>query len=288
MNRIYFIILKTALLISASLLIGCAGLANRATQRFANTLTAGILNQDDIATARDGVPAYLLLLDGLIESDPHNMNLLMAGAQLYGAYSDGFVEEPQRAQRLAGRSFNYARRALCAGKRALCQQLNAPFDVFQTEVHRTRAADVPLLYILASSWASYIQANSDDWKAIADIPKVQALLDQVVRLAPAHAKGEPYMYLGVLATLRPASLGGEPEKGKANFEKAISLSGGNNHMMRVYYAKYYARLVFDRELHDTLLHEVLSADPHAPGLTLINTLAQQRAKALLDSGNDYF
>ena len=34
--------------------------------------------------------------------------------------------------------------------------------------------------------------------------------------------------------------------------------------------------------------EALAADPHAPGLTLTNVLAQRRAKVLLESGKDYF
>jgi hypothetical protein len=56
----------------------------------------------------------------------------------------------------------------------------------------------------------------------------------------------------------------------------------------VLYAQFYARLVFDRALHDRLLNEVLAADPVAPRLTLINTLAKVKAKALLESGKDYF
>jgi len=40
--------------------------------------------------------------------------------------------------------------------------------------------------------------------------------------------------------------------------------------------------------HDRLLNEVLSADPIAPGFTLMNVLAQERAKKLLESGKDYF
>src|SRR5690606_8401018 len=104
----------------------------------------------------------------------------------------------------------------------------------------------------------------------------------------AYAGGEPYMYLGVLASLRPASLGGKPEEGRAAFEKALALSGGRNQMVRVLYAQYYARLVCDQPLHDRLLDAALAADPHAPGLTLINVIAQQRARALRESGKDYF
>jgi hypothetical protein len=92
----------------------------------------------------------------------------------------------------------------------------------------------------------------------------------------------------VIDSLRPASLGGKPEEGKANFDKALELSAGKNQMVRVLYAQFYARLVFDQALHDKLLNEVLAADPVAPRLTLINTLAKGKAKALLESGKDYF
>jgi hypothetical protein len=36
------------------------------------------------------------------------------------------------------------------------------------------------------------------------------------------------------------------------------------------------------------LNEVLAADPKAHGYTLTNTLAQDRARKLLESGKDYF
>ena len=273
---------------AAALLAGCSGIVNRASQRLADSLTAGILEQDDIALARDGVPAWLLLVDGVVIQDPRNTGALLAGARLYSAYAGGFVDDPARAQRLSTRGFDYARRATCIEDTALCAQLDAPFEAFQTQVAKSAAGEVPLLHTLASAWAGRIQANSGDWNSIADIPRVQALFERVVALAPEHAHGEPYMYLGVLATLRPASLGGKPEEGKADFEKALALSGGRNQMVRVLYAEHYARLVFDRELHDRLLNEVLAADPHAPGLTLINVLAQQRARTLLESGKDYF
>lgn len=272
--------------LAVALSSGCAGLVNRASQRMADSLTAGILNQQDVATAREGIPAYLLLIDGLIEGDPANRGLLLAGARLYGAYGGALVEDPARAKRLSAHAFDYARRAVCSGGQTLCKALDQPFEPFAAAVNGSR--DPAALFALASAWAGRIQANAEDWNAIADIPKVQALLERVVALDPAHAGGEPYLYLGVLATLRPASLGGQPEQGKAFFEKALALSQGRNQMVRVLYAEKYARLVFDRELHDRLLKEAIAADPRAPGLTLINTLAQQRATALLASGDDYF
>src|SRR5438067_10051979 len=97
------------LLLSAALLCACGGVVRRATHQFADNLTNAILDQDDPGTVRDGVPAYLLLIDGMIGGDPQNADALLAGAKLYGAYASSFAEDAERAQRLAGRAYGYAK-----------------------------------------------------------------------------------------------------------------------------------------------------------------------------------
>jgi hypothetical protein len=59
-------------------------------------------------------------------------------------------------------------------------------------------------------------------------------------------------------------------------------------MAKVEYARRYARLVFDRPLHDRLLEEVVGAPAEAPGLTLSNTLAKTQARELLASAPQHF
>ena len=59
-------------------------------------------------------------------------------------------------------------------------------------------------------------------------------------------------------------------------------------MAKVLFAEKYARLVFDRQLHDALLTEVMIADPYGEALTLINLVAQDQAAALLKSADEYF
>jgi len=83
-------------------------------------------------------------------------------------------------------------------------------------------------------------------------------------------------------------MGGKPELGREHFEKAIAISGGRHLLTKVMYAENYARLVFDRELHDRLVDEVLTANPRAKGLTLINIVAQGRARLLMESADEYF
>lgn len=281
--------LSTALfLLSLASLSGCASLVSSATNRMAGNLSHAILSQDDPQTVRDGAPAYLLLIDSFVEGDPENTPMLMAGAQLYGAYASIFVNDPARSQRLAHRAKTYAERGLCLEMQDICAAVGQPFPVFQATLATAEQDDVPVLYSYATAWAGWVQSNRGDWNAVADLPKIQALLERIVALDEAYDGGGAHVYLGVLATLLPPAVGGRPEEGRAHFEKAIAIAQGKNLMTKVLFAERYARLVFDRELHDRLLQDVLAADAEAPGLTLINTLAQQQAQTLLASADDYF
>ncbi len=267
---------------------GCAALGRTAATPFAENLYEVLLNQTDPSIVRDGAPAYLLAIDGLIEGAPDDTELLLAGSSMYGAYGSAFVADPVRQQRLSQRSFDYARRALCVELPDVCAALGEPFDAFVATLAPLETDDVPVLYAFGRAWAGWIQSRGDDWGAIAEVPKVEALMGRVLELDESYEDGGPHLYLGVLFTQRPASLGGQPEAGRQHFERAVALSEGRDLMAKVLFARYYARLVFDRPLHDQLLDEVVAADPAAPRLTLSNTLAQDEARQLLADADDYF
>jgi hypothetical protein len=166
--------------------------------------------------------------------------------------------------------------------------MEKPYDEFAAAIVSLKAGDVPLLYATGTAWAGWIQANSGDWNAIASLPKVKALMTRVIELDETYSYGEGHLYLGVFATLLPPALGGKPEEGRVHFERAIQLSAGRDLIAKVEYARRYARITYDRPLHDRLLKEVLDADAVAPGLTLSNVLAQRQARELLASADSYF
>lgn len=267
---------------------GCAALGRQAAAPFAENLQEVLLNQSDPGIVRDGAPAYLLALDGFLEGSPDDTEFLLAGSRMYGSYASAFVTDPVRQRRLAQRSFDYARRALCVELRDVCAAVDRPFDEFVASLAPLGIDDVPVLYTFGAAWAGWIQSHGDDWGAIADVPKVEALMGRVLELNESYENGGPHLYLGVLFTQRPASLGGQPEAGRQHFERAVALSEGRDLMAKVLFARYYARLVFDRPLHDRLLGEVVAADPVAPRLTLSNTLAQDEAHQLLADADEYF
>jgi len=283
MRQIYFFVLITLFLLP-----GCSSVVTKVTNQLSNNLSDAIINNDDPETVEAGSASYLLLIDSLIEGDPQNESLLLAGSKLYTAYTSAFVKEPERAKRLAHKARDYTDRALCAHDTKLCNLLDRPFDDFTATIGTLKTGDVPLLYASGGAWAGWIQANSSDWAAIANLAKVKAVMEKVVELDESYSHGEAHLYLGVFATLLPPALGGKPEEGRAHFERAIELSAGRDLMAKVEYARRYARITYDRPMHDRLLQEVLDADAVAPGLTLSNVLAKRQARELLASADKYF
>jgi hypothetical protein len=267
---------------------GCSSLMSSATADLADSLTSAVLEQNDLETVRQGAPAYLLLIDGLIEDSPRNEDLLLAGASLYSSYAGAFVDDPERVSRLARKGRDYGWAALCRSNRKACGIWAAPYEEFERVISATGRGQVPVLFGAGAAWASWIRANTDDWSAIADKARVDLMMQRVVELDETYEGGSAFLYLGILATLLPEAMGGRPEQGRANFERVIEISDGRNLMAKVLLASSYARLVFDRDLHDRLCREVIEADPVAPGMTLTNTLAQEEARALLGSSEDYF
>lgn len=269
-------------------LSGCGYFVTKATKNLADNLSQSMLDSDDPATVEQGLPAYLLLLDGLLRSDPDNTAMLAAAAELNGAYAGVFANDETQAKKLTAKSLEYARRNFCLKNARSCNLEKMSFEEFEARVPKFSLKDIDALYILASSWTSWIDTHSEDWNAVAEMSRAQLLMEKVVALNPNYGRGNPYIYLGSLATILPPALGGKPEVGQRYFERAITISEGKNLIAKVTYARRYARLVFERDLHDRLLTEVLAANPQVEGLTLVNTLAQREAEQLLDSADEYF
>lgn len=277
-----------AVLFSALLLSGCSFFIASATVNMADNLSHAILNNNDLATVEAGGPAYLLMVDSLLLSNPDNEDLLRTAASIYTAYTDVFVKDAARAEKLTDKALDYAFRAVCVRRSDACSIRHDDFQTFENIISALTKKDVPAAYTLGAAWAAWIQAHRQDWNAVAEIARVEAIMQRVVDLHERFRDGAAHLYLGVLSTLLPAALGGKPEVGRQHFERALALSNNKNLMVKVMYAQHYARLVFDRGLHDRLLQEVLKADPEIPGYVLSNALAQQKAQELIDSSQDFF
>lgn len=274
--------------LASGALTACISMVASAGAGLAGNLNTAIMNQDDPPLVRDGAPAYLLMLDSFVEGAPENVAVLSAAAELYSAYGVVFVDDPVRARKLTTRGKAYGQRALCAAEDAACGIWDRSYEEFVQGLQGIDAGEASALYTFGLSWLAWIQAHSDEFSALAKLPQVQAALQRVQALDPRFEEANIEHFLAVLNTIRPPALGGDFEAGLAHYLRALEVSGGRDLGIKVDYARYYARTLYDRELHDRLLEEVLEAEPEQPGLTLFNTLAQDEAKELLGSADEYF
>lgn len=284
-----FKLFKLSFLLALVLSISaCGQLIASAKQEFAEDLSATVLEFDDPETIKKGLPAYLILMSSMIKGDPENADLLESGAKLYGAYASGFADSEESKKALANRAFDYAGRAMCIRDEHFCEVKSLSYFEFEKLLASIEKPQAEHLLIFMSSWAGIIEANSSDWNAVAELPKVKAGMQRVLDIDETVDNGNAHLYMAVMESILPPALGGKPELAKKHYDRAIEISNGNNLMAKVLYAEKYARLLFDRELHDELLQQVIDADVGPQDQILVNTLARQRAAELLLDADDYF
>lgn len=282
-------LVRAMLLLSwASVATGCASLVSNAASGFAENLSLAVLNQDDPETAKAALPSYMVLVDSLIEGSPDNADMLAAGAEMYASYGAVFADDNVRARRLTSKARDYALTAMCEQYNEACDWRSMNYDEFVASVAGVDERDADYLYTYGFATLAYLRAHSAETDTLAELPQAEALFEHYIGIAGDDVSASTHVYMGILKTLLPPALGGKPEEARAHFEKAIEMSDGRDLSAKVEYARGYAKLLYERELHDRLLTEVLDADPHRDGLTLTNVIAQQDAAVLLEEADDYF
>jgi tetratricopeptide (TPR) repeat protein len=278
----WFISIPTACMTSKPITVG-------ATASLLEDVAKASAKQSDLRLIREGMPSYLMLIDGMVEALPNNARLLITAAQSYSSYASAFVLEEDRdyALSLYARARDYALRAL--DQIGFKNPRSRPFEDFEIGLHNLGKKDVPYLFWAASCWGSWIGINQGSMEAMAELPRVQLMMGKVLELDEAYYYGGAHIFMGVLEASRPKMAGGDLESARNHFLKAIALGNGKFLMAQIYYANYYAKKVFDRGLFISILKEVLASPAdETPELTLLNTVAHTKAEKMLNEVDEYF
>ncbi|MCX5811903.1 MAG: TRAP transporter TatT component family protein [Proteobacteria bacterium] len=253
------------------LLTGCLPnkkLTVAATAILLEGVAKSTFQQSDLKLVREGIPAYLMLMDGMIESVPDNEQLLINAAQTYSSFASAFMEEtdPEYAKLLYRRARYYSLRSLEI--RGFNDPAQSLFDNFREGVKACGKKDVPYLFWAATSWGNWIKLNLDSMEALAELPRVELMMKKVLEL------DEGFYYL---------------KKAQKHFQKALEVGQGKFLMTYVYYANFYARYALDKDLFVSTLQKVLDTPADiAPEVTLLNTVARKRAADLLNHKEEIF
>ncbi len=280
------------LLLVLALFSGCTleKMAVRSSISILDKSVEAMEEESDSEFAREAMAANLKMMEGLMKADPENDHLLLLAAQGFGGYAISFIEDedPERAKGFYKRGKDYGLKILKKKKKfgeALfgnMEQFHASFSEFGTE-------DVPALFWTGYNWGQWLNLSKDSPEAIIEMPRIEALMKYVLELDEGYYFGGPHLFFGAYYAGKPRMFGGDPNKAKRHFERALELSGGRFLMISYMYAKTYAVQVQDKELFEKLLKGVLEAPADIlPSQRLANEVAKSKAKRLLAQAEDLF
>lgn len=249
--------------------------------------------QSDPELVRAGSPAYLMLLDGLLEAYPGNRRLHLGACQAYASYAAALPWESKSAARIQALYL----KARNHGYRALPDEIGGRFpsasegdiESFTALLRRIEAGEVPALFWTTAAWAGWIGASQGRPEALADLPALEAAIQRLLELDESFHFGGPHLLMAVYLSAKPPVSERQLAQARAHFDRTFQLGGDQVLSARVMYAEYYARGLRDRRLFESTLRGVLEApEGQVPELTLSNALAREKARILLERTDEYF
>ena len=295
-------------LLALLLMIGGTGgcsIKRLAVNKLGDALAGGgttFASDDDPELIKAAVPFSLKLMESLLSESPKHKGLLFATSSGFTQYGYAFVQQEAeeleaenltrarelqaRARRLYIRARDYGLRGLEARHTGFRLRLN---DNPKAAVEKMRKDDVPLLYWSAVSWAAAISFSKDNPDFVADLPKVEAMIDRALALDESWDHGAIHGFLITFEMGRATGEGDPVERARRHFNRAVELSGGKLAGPYLSFAESVCIEREDRAQFEKLLQTALAINPdEQPATRLVNLVMQHRARWLLSRVDKLF
>jgi len=249
-----------------------------------------VMNEEqDLDIADKAIASDLKLLEAVLKSDPGNEHLLQLACQGYCSYALGFVEDDS-----AARAVVFYERGKEYGMKILRRHGFAPAESvdqagYAAALAKLSTDELPAVFWTAIGWGSSVYLNATDPAALADLPKIEAMMQWVIQNNPSYFYGGAHFFLGTLYGTTPKVLGGKPDESRKHFEQAVNIADGKFLMTYVYFARSYAVQTQNQELFDSLLTRVDTTSLDIlPEARLSNAIAKQKALLLRSKEEQLF
>lgn len=294
-------------IISMGLFFFCGGcsLRDMAMNQVGDILAetgATFTSDEDPDLVADALPFGLKLMESVLAETPGHTGLLLATSKSFTQYAHAFVYldavqmrsvDYYRARELELRSKKLFLRARDYGLQGLEVRYPGFGPAFMADpraaAQRVDTGGVGLLYWTAASWASAVNVDKTDAFLLADLPKIDVLVDRVLELDESFENGAIHSLLISYEMIRLAKEGNPEDRAYDHFQKAVALSGGFDVAPYISYATSVCVPTERREEFIQVLNTALGIDPQVkPEITLSNILMQEYGQWLLDHVDDFF
>ncbi len=224
----------------------------------------------------------------LSESRPDDPQPLLALSRAYVTLADFHLRAPadmaQRADALE-RAIDTAERGLLASSPAFAAAVKRGVSI-EEAVKSVEADKMDALAVYGTSLAHY-GIDKGFTALLMYRGRLVAAMQRVLEVAPKTEHAAADRELGTFFARVPGFAGGDLNRSREHFDKALTLAP-ETLTTKLRYAETYAIEAKNRELFARLLSEVKAADAGEPELAPDNLLAKRRADLLAASIDDLF
>lgn len=257
---------------------------------------------DDPELVRDAAPFGLKTMESVLASQPKHVGLLTSLTSGFAQYGYAFVQQDAdtaefeghnavaaksrlRAKKLFLRARDYGLAGLELSSPGIGEKLKSMRGLTEA-VAPLKKEDIPLVYWTAAAWALAISNGKEDMGLVAELPAPEALMKRALELDETWGEGSLLEFFVSYEAARP---GGTEAGAKAFLDRSLKLSGGLHLGVQVSWAEGVLVQSQKREEFEVVLKAVLAADVNLSKKDrLANTVAQRRARLLLDHAADLF
>lgn len=315
------------ILLSLSLFSSCA-LVRKSAVSTASPIfvkaTEGLEQEPDLEHFKQGTPGNLMLLESLLYVSPSDKDILVSLVKGYSGYAfaihetnylEDLLAEEENSQAKKQALLNYSK-AIKHGlsylslygisfsdlERAVREEGGIPR--FLEKEYDDDGRDIDAVLFLAQSLGSFINMNKTDMTLVARLGVAKGLFDWACNLNPDVNFGMCDIFYGAYEAARPRMLGGNPQKAKEIFSKAMK-RWPKNWLIHVSYIQYYLipmaeeeeykqyKVILEnayKDFESSLLWSPSEKNENlgAPRMRIYQSLAFERFKIIKKMENDIF
>ena len=295
-------------ILAVCLLVPSCSINKMAMNAVANALTGDgssdvFTGDSDPQLVGDALPFAIKMYESLLSANPEHQGLINTTGSLFVMYANVFVQGP--AERLPRSMYAQRQAAIVRAKNLylrgftiLCRGLELKYpgfnyaykqDKLKDYLVKMKKADVPALYWSAAAGLSAYSLNPFDMELGVRIPEFYALVERAYEIDPDFNSGALDEFMLIYHASIPEVMGGDKSKVEHHYQKALEKSKGLSAGPYVTYAQTVSIPAQNYGKFKELLEKALSIDPDKdPSNRLVNIIAQQKARYLLDSAALFF
>jgi len=299
--------MKKLFVLLMSVLLMLSGCSKFVMKKMADGLSgdsegSAFTRDNDPQLMADALPLAMKLYETILEKNPKHADVHCATAKVFCSYSYAFINFPadtlpseesitklamyQRAKKMYLRAREYGLTGLEIRHPGFRETFKTNAD---SALAQTTAKDCDLLYWTGLSWMGAFSTDKFDMKLALSVPKAVKLMKRVAELDSAYGDGAIDEFLITFYGAMPSSMGGDLEKAKHHFDRAVELTEENSAGPYTAYASAVAIPAQNRELFDELISKATEINPDdVHDNLLFRTIQYNKAVWYMNHSDNFF